>query len=464
MSIMDHWRRTKTCGELTATNEKEQVVLNGWVHNWRNHGGIIFIDLRDRAGVTQVVFNPSADKALAERASALRHEFVVGVRGVVGKRPGTMANPNMATGEIEVVASDFVLFNASDTPPLHINDPEASESEELRFKYRYLDLRRPTLQRNIVFRHTVAAEARRYLWEKGFTEIETPILMKSTPEGARDFIVPSRENRGRFYALPQSPQTFKQILMVAGFERYFQIARCFRDEDLRADRQPEFTQIDAELSFVDENDIITVFEGLIAHVFRACLGRDVSVPFPRLSCDTAIHTYGSDKPDLRFGLPLVEVTALFSASGFKVFRSIIENKGVVAAINGKGCADFSRKVIDGLTAHVAKFGAKGLVWMRMTETGFDGPSKKFFTDAELDGLKKSTDAAAGDTVFMIAAPEKVCFTALGQLRLELAKLKNLVKSGEFNFLWVTDFPMFEYSEEEQRYVSVHHPFTAPLES
>jgi aspartyl-tRNA synthetase len=464
MSIMDNWRRTRTCGELTAANEKEKVALNGWVHNWRNHGGIIFIDLRDRAGITQVVFNPSSDAALAERAASLRHEFVVGVKGTVEKRPGTMANPDMATGEIEVIASDFVLFNAAETPPLHINDPEASESEELRFRYRYLDLRRPLLQRNIVFRHTVTAEARKYLWEKGFTEIETPILMKSTPEGARDFIVPSRTNRGKFYALPQSPQTFKQILMAAGFERYFQVARCFRDEDLRADRQLEFTQIDAELSFIDESDIYGVFEGMIARLFKVCLGRDVAVPFPRLSYDTALRTYGSDKPDLRFGLPLVDVSLLFKETGFKVFRSVIDGKGSVAAIAGKGCHDFSRKVIDGLTAHVAKFGAKGLVWLRLTDAGFDGPSKKFFTDAECDGLLKSTGAAAGDMVFMIAAPQKVCFTALGQLRLELAMIKGLVKNDEFGFLWVTDFPLFEFSDEEQRYVSVHHPFTAPLES
>jgi aspartyl-tRNA synthetase len=464
MSIMDNWRRTHTCGELTAKNEKTQVVLNGWVHNWRNHGGIIFIDLRDRHGVTQTVFNPSADPVLADRASALRHEYVIGVRGTVAKRPGTMANPNMATGEIEVIAADFFLFNAADTPPLHINDPDASESEELRFKYRYLDLRRPLLQRNILFRHRLAAEVRKHLWDAGFTEIETPILMKSTPEGARDFIVPSRTNRGKFYALPQSPQTFKQILMVAGFERYFQVARCFRDEDLRADRQPEFTQIDAELSFVDESDIFGVFEGMIAAVFKACLGRDVAVPFRRMGYAEALHTWGSDKPDVRFGLPIADVTNVFGATGFKVFRSIIESKGSIAAIAGTGCNDLSRKTIDELTAHVAKFEAKGLVWLRLTDAGFDGPSKKFFTDAELAGLKEKSGAAPGDMVFMIAAPEKTCFTAMGQLRLELARIKGLVPKDQFSFLWVTDFPLFEYSDTEQRYVSVHHPFTSPLES
>ena len=464
MSIMDAWRRTKTCGELTAKNAGERVTLNGWVHNWRNHGGIIFIDLRDRWGVTQVVFSPATNPVLAERASSLRHEFVIGVQGAVAKRPGTMANPKMLTGEIEVVASDFCLFNAADTPPLHINDPDASESEEIRLAYRFLDLRRPLLQRNILFRHRVAVEARKYLWDKGFIEIETPILMKSTPEGARDFLVPSRVNKGKFYALPQSPQTFKQILMVSGFERYFQVARCFRDEDLRADRQPEFTQIDAELSFIDESDIFAVFEGMMAAVFSACLGREITTPFPRMTYTEALHRYGSDKPDLRFSLPITEVTQFFTASEFKVFRSVIEDKGSIAAIAGPGCGDFSRKVIDGLTAHVSTFGAKGLVWLRLTETGFDGPSKKFFSDGELDALKSSTGAAAGDMVFMIAAPEKTCLTALGQLRLEVAQIKNLVPADQFSFLWVTDFPLFEYSEEEARYVSVHHPFTAPFEA
>jgi aspartyl-tRNA synthetase len=464
MSTMEQWRRSHTCGDLTAEQEKSAVTLNGWVHNWRNHGGIIFIDLRDRFGITQVVFNPGSDAALAQRASLLRHEFVIAVRGIVEKRPGTMANPKMPTGEIEVVAADFHLFNESATPPLHINDPDASESEELRFKYRYLDLRRPTLQRNLIFRHQVTAEVRKYLWDAGFTEIETPILMKSTPEGARDFLVPSRINRGKFYALPQSPQTFKQILMISGFDRYFQIARCFRDEDLRADRQLEFTQIDAELSFIDEEDIYQVFEGMVAAIFKACLDRTVTTPFQRMSYDEAFHTYGSDKPDLRFGLPIVDVTGLFTASEFKVFRSVIESKGAIAAIAGKGCADFSRKNVDELTTFVAKFGAKGLVWLRMTDTGLDGPSKKFFSEAELGALKEKTGAAPGDMIFMIAASEKICYTALGQLRLEIARIKNLVNKDEFRFVWVTEFPLFEFSEEEQRYLSVHHPFTSPLES
>jgi aspartyl-tRNA synthetase len=463
MSIMTDWRRTHTCGELTAAAVGTPVLLNGWVHNWRNHGGIIFIDVRDRFGITQAVFNPADDAALAEGASLLRHEFVIAVRGVVRKRPGNMANPKMTTGEIEVAASGLQVFNAAETPPLHINDPDSSESEELRLKYRYLDLRRPHQQQAILFRHTVAAEARKFLWNEGFVEIETPILMKSTPEGARDFLVPSRINKGKFYALPQSPQTFKQILMVSGFDRYFQIARCFRDEDLRADRQLEFTQIDAELSFVDESDIYSVFERMIVAIFAACLGRSVTTPFQRMRYEEAFHRYGSDKPDLRFDLPIVTVTELFRATGFQVFRSVIDGKGAVAAIAGSGCGDFSRKTIDGLTAQVATFGAKGLVWLRLTDAGFDGPSKKFFSEEELSGLRRHTGAVPGDMVFMIAAPEKICFTALGQLRLELAKIKNLVQEDQFRFLWVTDFPLFEYSEEEARYVSVHHPFTAPLE-
>ena len=463
MSVMTQWRRTHTCGELTATNEGALVVLNGWVHNWRNHGGIIFIDVRDRFGITQAVFNPADDAALAERASHLRHEFVIALSGTVRKRPANMANPGMATGEIEVAAERLELFNSAETPPLHINDPDASESEELRLKYRYLDLRRPQQQQAILFRHRVAAEARKFLWDREFIEIETPILMKSTPEGARDFLVPSRINKGKFYALPQSPQTFKQILMVSGFDRYFQIARCFRDEDLRADRQLEFTQIDAELSFIDESDIFAIFEQMIVSVFAACLGKTVAVPFRRMRYEEAFHRYGSDKPDLRFDLPIVTVTDLFATTGFQVFRSVIDKAGAIAGIAGSGCGDFSRKTVDGLTAAVAKFGAKGLVWLRLTEAGFDGPSKKFFSEAELTGLRERTGAVSGDMVFIIAASEKICFTALGQLRLELAKIKNLVPADEFNFLWVTDFPLFEYSEEEGRHVSVHHPFTAPLE-
>ncbi len=463
MMTMAKWRRTHSCGELTGDNEGTAVVLNGWVHNWRNHGGIIFIDLRDQHGVTQVVFNPVDDPETAEVAATLRHEFVIAISGTVRLRPATMANPRMSTGAIEVIATALHLFNEAATPPLHINDPDASESDELKLRFRYLDLRRPFLNRNITFRHTVTAEVRKYLWDSAFTEIETPILMKSTPEGARDFLVPSRLNQGKFYALPQSPQTYKQILMVAGFERYFQIARCFRDEDLRADRQPEFTQIDAEMSFVDEQDIYTIFEGMMVSVFEKCLGHSLQIPFKQMSYEEAFYTYGSDKPDLRFGVPIHDVGRLFGSSLFKIFQSVLESGGRIAALAAPGCADLSRKQIDTLTTHVGKYGAKGLVWLRCTDTGLDGPTRKFLSDDEVRSLIETTGAEPGMMVFIIAAPEKTCFTAMGQLRLEIGKLKDLVRKDQFNFLWVTGFPLFEYSEEEERYMSVHHPFTAPLD-
>lgn len=462
MTVAKSLKRTHTCGELAAKNDGNSVVLNGWVHNWRNHGGIIFIDLRDRFGITQVVFNPEAYPLLAAEAAALRHEFVVALGGVVHKRPGAMANPKMVTGEIEVYATELVVLNEAATPPLHINDPEASESEELRYRYRYLDLRRPVLHRNITFRHEVTAEVRKYLWNQAFTEIETPILMKSTPEGARDFLVPSRLSKGKFYALPQSPQTYKQILMIAGFERYFQIARCFRDEDLRADRQPEFTQIDVEMSFIDEEDIYSIFEGLMVTLFKTCLNCNLATPFRRMSYHEAFYTYGSDKPDLRFALPIKNVGSVFASSTFNVFQTVLAEKGTIGAIAATGCADLTRKNIDFLTAHVGKYGAKGLVWLRVTDQGLEGPTRKFLSDAEATMLTQESQAAVGDMVFIVAAQENVCFTALGQLRLEIAKLKNLIDPSRYSFLWVTEFPLFEYSEEEQRYMSVHHPFTAPL--
>jgi aspartyl-tRNA synthetase len=454
-------QRTVSCGELTAADAGKKVVLNGWVHNWRNHGGIIFIDLRDRFGITQIVFNPTLSQDLAEKAASLRHEYVVSVSGSVILRPASMANPKMVTGEIEVSADDLSILNPAVTPPLHINDPDASESEELRFIYRYLDLRRPALQNNIIFRHIVTAEVRKFLWENKFLEIETPILMKSTPEGARDFLVPSRMNKGRFYALPQSPQTYKQILMVAGFDRYFQIARCFRDEDLRADRQLEFTQIDTELSFITEEDIYKIFEGMIVWIYKNCLNISVQTPFQRMSYQEAFYTYGSDKPDVRFGLPIKDLTSVFESSEFKVFKSTLESKGKIGAISVPDFSSCTRKQIDSLTAFVAKFGAQGLVWLRVTESGVDGSVQKFLSPEEVSQLLKLTEAKPGDMIFIIAASEKICFTALGQLRLELASIRNLINKDEYKFLWVTDFPMFEFSEEEQRYVSVHHPFTAP---
>jgi len=460
---INEWQRTHACGELSAADVGKEVTLCGWVHTWRNHGGVIFINLRDRSGVSQLVFSP--DSAIGEEAAALRHEYVICVKGKVAPRPENMINPKMKTGEIEVYASNLKLINASETPPFLVNeaDVDTAPSEELRLRYRYLDLRRPSLQQNIIFRHKAAMYARKYLWENGFIEIETPILMKSTPEGARDFLVPSRINKGRFYALPQSPQTYKQLLMVSGFERYFQIARCFRDEDLRADRQPEFTQIDAELSFVDEEDIFEIFEGMISSVFKDCLNIDISTPFKRMTYKEAFFTYGSDKPDLRFGLPIQDVTDCFIDSQFKVFQSVIENGGGIAAINANSCGDFTRKIIDELTGLVSKYGAKGLVWLRVADIGLEGPSAKFLSDLEMNNIRERLGAKPGDMIFIIADKAKTCFTAMGQLRLEIAKLKNLINKDEFNFLWVTEFPMFEFNEEQNRYTSVHHPFTAPME-
>lgn len=464
MDEQQRWRKTHSCGSLHAQTAGERVVLNGWVHNWRNHGGIVFIDVRDRSGVAQVVFNPSDNADLAKEASRLRHEYVVAVEGTVHLRPSDMINPRMPTGEIELYATALTVFNDAATPPLHINDPDASESEDIRYRYRYLDLRRPSLKKNITFRHLVTSEVRKYLWQEQFTEIETPILMKSTPEGARDFLVPSRINRGKFYALPQSPQTYKQILMVAGFERYFQIARCFRDEDLRADRQPEFTQIDVEMSFIDEHDIYSIFEEMMKKVFRSCLDCDISIPFQRMTYEEAFHTYGSDKPDIRFGVPLSTVNEAVRGSEFKVFQSVLENGGYVAGLAAPDCASLTRKQIDALTEYVGKYGAKGLVWLRYADNGLEGPARKFLTDATAEDLIIRTSAKRGDMLFLIAAPEQICFTALGQLRSEIGRMKNLYDTGEFRFVWITEFPLFEFSEEENRYLSVHHPFTAPIEN
>ncbi|MCX7726238.1 MAG: aspartate--tRNA ligase [Chitinispirillaceae bacterium] len=457
------FKRTHSCGELTAKDNGKSVVLNGWVQNKRDFGGIIFITLRDREGITQVVFNPTDAPQLAERAANLRHEFVIGVKGKVRLRPENMINPQMATGEIEVVASDLTVFNESEVSPINLNDPDASESEELRYTYRYLDLRRPNLTKNIIFRHLVTAEVRKFFWSKKFIEIETPILMKSTPEGARDFLVPSRINRGKFYALPQSPQTYKQILMVAGFDRYFQIARCFRDEDLRADRQPEFTQIDIEMSFIDENDIYPLIEEMMSTIFKNCLSVEVKTPFKKMSYHDAFYTYGTDKPDLRYGMPIVNLNDIFVSSNFTIFKTTIEKGGSIAAIVVENGATFTRKQIDELTTYVSKTGAKGLIWLRVVENGLEGPIKKFLSLEEEKSLISRVSAKNGDMIFIIADSDEICYPSLGQLRCEVAKIKGLLDKNRFEFLWVINFPLFEYSAEEGRYVSVHHPFTAPRE-
>lgn len=452
-------KRTHHCGELNLSFVQQEVVLKGWVDRRRDLGQLIFIDLRDRHGKTQIVFNPEISSDIHQKAGQIRNEYVIAVRGLVVKR--LEANKKIPTGEIEINATDLRILNEAETPPISINE-DGGESEDVRLRYRYLDLRRPFMQRNVIFRHRVMQEARRLLSSNDFIEIETPILMKSTPEGARDFLVPSRMNKGKFYALPQSPQTYKQILMVGGYERYFQIARCFRDEDLRADRQLEFTQIDCELSFVNQNEVCEIFGEFTRELFKNVLGTDVGA-IPKMSYSDAMELYGCDKPDLRFGMAVKDMTDIFGSTQFKVFETVIKNGGTIKGILAQGCADFSRKVMDELTEFVGKYGAKGLVWLKVTPNGMEGPSAKFFDQETLDEIKEDLEALPGDLVLMVAAESKIASVSLGQLRLEIAHRKNLLKRNEFKFTWVTDFPMFEFSETEQRWSSTHHPFTAPLD-
>jgi aspartyl-tRNA synthetase len=455
-------RRTRNCCELTAGDAGKEVVLMGWVQRRRDHGGVIFVDLRDREGITQVVFNPDYNKEVHEKAHAIRSEYVIGVRGKVEKRPEGMSNPNLKTGDIEVFASELKILNEAATPPFLIEDT-VDVSENVRLKYRHIDLRRPNIQKNLVIRHRAAASVREYLNNLGFIDIETPVLTKSTPEGARDYLVPSRVNPGMFYALPQSPQLFKQLLMISGFDRYYQIVRCFRDEDLRADRQPEFTQIDLEMSFVGEEDIMGVAEGMIKRLFRDVLGRDVGIPFQRLSYAEAIERFGLDKPDLRFGLELKDVSDIVRTSGFKVFADVVNKGGIVKALNAKGCVEFSRKEIDDFTEFAAVYRAKGLAWIKVREDGWQSPIAKFFTDEEKEKLAERIDMKTGDLVFFVADQAKIANDALGHLRNHLAARLKLIDENDFRFTWVTQFPMMEYDETEKRYQAMHHPFTAPLE-
>ncbi|MBL8026087.1 MAG: aspartate--tRNA ligase [Fibrobacteres bacterium] len=453
-------RKTHSCGELTAKENGKEVFIKGWVDRRRDLGQLIFIDIRDRKGKTQVVFDPSRNSETHAKAGELRNEYVISVRGTVGKR--LEPNTKISTGEIEVLADELRILNPSETPPISINE-DGGENEDIRLKWRFLDLRRPFMQRNMLFRSKVMQETRKLLSAEEFAEIETPILMKSTPEGARDFLVPSRVNPGKFYALPQSPQTYKQILMVAGYERYFQIAKCFRDEDLRADRQPEFTQIDCEMSFVNAEEIYDTFGGFVTKLFKNVMGIDIP-PIPRMTYEEAMEGYGCDKPDLRFDMKMVDFSEILKSSGFKVFDSVLETEGgAVKGIKAEKCADFSRKVMDDLTEFVAGYGAKGLVWLKVTENGLEGPSAKFLKPEILAELQNEADATVGDVIFIIASTRKVVNVALGQLRLEIAKRKNLMKKDQFVFTWVTDFPMFEYSETDKRWSSTHHPFTAPLD-
>ncbi|MDP2862498.1 MAG: aspartate--tRNA ligase [Desulfobacterales bacterium] len=460
--ILGEMRRTHNCCELVSGDAGSEVVLMGWVQRRRDHGGVIFVDLRDREGITQVVFNPDLDKEVHEKAHAIRSEYVIGIRGKVSMRPEGMSNPNLKTGEIEVFATELKILNEAGTPPFLIED-SVDVSENVRLKYRHIDLRRPNIQKNLILRHRAAASVRQYLNGLGFIDIETPVLTKSTPEGARDYLVPSRVNPGMFYALPQSPQLFKQLLMISGFDRYYQIVRCFRDEDLRADRQPEFTQIDLEMSFVGEEDVMGVSEGMIKTLFKEVLGRDVAVPFQRLPYREAMDRFGLDKPDLRFGLELKDVSDIVKTSGLKVFAGVVEKGGMVKALNAKGCVEFSRKEIDDLTEFAAVYKAKGLAWIKVKEDGWQSPIAKFFTDEEKDRLAKRIDMETDDLVFFVADQSKIANDALGHLRNHLAGKLKLIDENEFRFLWVTHFPMMEYDETEKRYQAMHHPFTAPLE-
>ena len=461
MDSIDGLKRTHNCSSLTEASLDQEVVLMGWVLRRRDHGGLIFVDLRDKRGVTQVVFAPEVDAKTHEKAHGLRSEYVIAVKGKVRRRPEGMENPKITTGMIEVAAHELRILNTSKTPPFPL-DEDVEPSEALRLKYRYMDLRRPGMMGNIIFRHKVAQAMRQYLNGHDFTEVETPMLTRSTPEGARDYLVPSRLNPGCFYALPQSPQLYKQILMVAGLERYYQIVRCFRDEDLRADRQPEFSQLDMELSFIDEEDIIVLVEGLISHVFSETLGIKLKTPFPRLTYMEAMERFGTDRPDTRFGLELRDITNIAAKSGVSVFERAVASGGVVKAINAKGMAGLSRKELDDLTEFAKGLGAKGLAWVKIKEDGsWQSPIAKFFSEDERQAIETRLGAAAGDILFFGADQKAVAYKVLGELRLELARQKGLLPKGVFNFTWVTDFPLLEYDKDQGRFVAVHHPFTAP---
>jgi len=451
------------CTELSARNIGEKVTVMGWVQRSRNLGGVIFVSLRDRTGLLQVTFNSEQNEELFKKAETLKSEYVIAVIGTVAGRTPENINPKMKTGEIEVIGEELRILNSSETPPIYIEE-NLDANEAVRLKYRYLDLRRPDMQRNILLRHRVAKIARDYFDEQGFIEVETPMLTKSTPEGARDYLVPSRVHPGKFYALPQSPQLFKQLLMVSGFDRYFQIAKCFRDEDLRADRQPEFTQIDIEMSFVNIDDVLEVNEGFIKRVFKQALGVDIETPFVRMSYKEAMERYGSDKPDIRFGLELVNLSDIVENCGFKVFTDAVKSGGSVRAINAKGCgAKFSRREIDSLVEVVKTYKAKGMAWIAVEENGLKSSITKFLSEEEIKAILERMEAEPGDLICFVADKNDIVCTSLGQLRLEIARRLNLLDNKVFKFLWVTEFPLFEYDEEEKRWVAMHHPFTSPMD-
>lgn len=460
--------RTHTCGELRENNIGEKVVLNGWVDRRRDLGALIFIWLRDRYGITQVVFSqsdtsakPDINKDVYDLAKKLRNEFVISVEGTVRRRPDDAVNKELETGTIDVLADNLIILNEADTPPFAIKD-DTDAFEDLRLKYRYLDLRRPALQKVLLLRHKMAQLVRRYFDENNFVEIETPVLMKSTPEGARDYLVPSRIHKGKFYALPQSPQQYKQLLMVSGFDRYFQIVKCFRDEDLRADRQPEFTQIDVEMSFVSQEQVFSMVEGLMKLLFKEIWNVDLSLPLKRLSYEDAMLKYGSDKPDLRFEMELHTLNEVFQKSEFKVFRDVIDSDGIVCGIVAQNSAAFSRSQIDGLTNFVKNLGAKGLVWFKVQFNGIDSPTAKFLSEEEKRNLLTAMKAEPNDLMLILAGEKKSTLNQMGALRLELAKRLELIKSETLpSLLWITDFPLFEYDKETKRFYAMHHPFTSP---
>ena len=460
---MQGLKRTHRCAELSVANIGETVTIMGWVQKNRNKGGLVFVDVRDRSGIIQVVCEEGkTDAALIEKAAKLRSEYVIAVVGKVEKRSGAV-NENLATGEIEVVPEELRVLSESETPPFPIEE-NSKTKEEIRLKYRYLDLRRPDMQRNLMMRSKVATLTRQFLADEGFMEIETPILIGSTPEGARDYLVPSRIHHGHFYALPQSPQLFKQILMCSGCDRYFQIAKCFRDEDLRADRQPEFTQIDMELSFVDVDDVIDVNERLLAKLFKEVLGEEVTLPIPRMTWQEAMDRYGSDKPDTRFGMELQDVTEVVKDCEFVVFQGAIEQGGTVRGINAKGQGSMPRKKIDKLVSFAKDYGAKGLAYIAIQEDGTVKSSfAKFMKEEEMNALIQTMGGENGDLLLFAADKNKVVWAVLGALRLELARQMELLDKSEYKFLWVTEFPLLEWSDEEERFMAMHHPFTMPME-
>lgn len=462
METMQGLERTHHCGNLRKSDSGTEVVLTGWVSRRRDHGGLIFVDMRDRSGLVQIVFDAAAMSDF-HKAETLRNEFVIAIKGKIRDRSEDTVNPDLETGEIEVVVNELRILNKAKTPPFYIQDGIDSD-ENIRLKYRYLDLRRPEMQKNIMLRHRVAKIMRDYLDVNDFLEIETPMLCRSTPEGARDFLVPSRLNPGMFYALPQSPQIFKQLLMVSGFEKYFQIVRCFRDEDLRADRQPEFTQLDIETSFLSQDQILTLMEGLVRDIFDKALGIKLETPFQRMSWDEAMDRFGSDKPDLRFGMELKDISEFVKGSDFKVFNSVLEKNGQVKVINVEGYANIPRRELDGLVEWIKTYGAKGLAWIQYAEDGVKSPFKKFYSDETFEAIKNHVGAKTGDLLLVVGDKPSVVAQALGELRLEMARRRGLIDPDALRFLWIVDFPMFEYVEDEKRWKAMHHPFTSPRES